>query len=148
MFSPEEGIAWQADSLGQIVHHGRGAGVQIMYEPVDGPLDATDNIEKILRDVPGLLLHLDIGHCNLYGRSPTRMLRHFAGRIAHVHLNDNDGRRDLHLPAGCGLIDWNAVAKALRDVGYDSTLTIEVFSRDREYVLLCKRKIEALMGSA
>jgi len=148
LFSPEEGIGWQAESLVQIVRRGREAGVAVMYEPIDGPLDDAENIEKVLHDVPELLLHLDIGHCNLHGRSPTKMLRRFAGRIAHIHLNDNDGRRDLHLPAGCGLIDWDRVAKALREIGYDGTLTIEVFSRDREYVLVCTRKIRALLAGA
>lgn len=148
IFSPDEGIALQTESLARIVRHARDAGVEMMYEPVDDPLDTTDNIEKILHDVPELLLHLDIGHCNLHGRSPTKMLRCFAGRIAHLHLNDNDGRRDLHLPAGCGFINWDAVTKALHDIGYDRTVTIEVFPRDRDYVLLCKRKIETLLDSA
>ena len=26
--------------------------------------------------------------------------------IRHVHINDNDGRRDLHLPVGDGDTDW------------------------------------------
>ena len=67
--------------------------------------------------------------------------------VHHVHLHDNDGRSDLHLPPGAGTIDWAAVVLALKDAGYDGTITLEVFSRDRDYVLLGKRKVEALWQS-
>jgi sugar phosphate isomerase/epimerase len=36
------------------------------------------------------------------------------------------------------------VVRALKSVGYDGTTTLEVFSRDKDYVLLAKRKIEQL----
>ena len=147
IFSPEEGIAWQIESLCEIVRIAADAGVSVMYEPIDGPLDTTENIERILSGVAGLFLHLDLGHANLHGRSPVRMTRHFGQRIRHIHLNDNNGRADLHLPAGCGAIEWKAVAKVLHEIGYDRTVTIEVFSRDRDYVLLCRQKIEALLAA-
>jgi sugar phosphate isomerase/epimerase len=76
------------------------------------------------------------------------MIRRFPERLYHVHLHDNDGRSDLHLPPGAGNIDWPGVIQALVDVGYDRTITLEVFSRDREYVLQAKRKIEELWKSA
>lgn len=144
MFSAKEGIAWQAESLHAILAATSGLGVRVMYEPLDTGLDAPENLEAILADLPDLLCHLDIGHCNLLGRNPVAMIRRFGSRLHHLHLHDNDGQRDLHLPPGAGSIDWTAVVRALKEVGYDRTITLEVFSRDRDYVLLAKRKIEAL----
>jgi sugar phosphate isomerase/epimerase len=148
MFSAKEGIAWQAESLHRILGATSHGSVRIMYEPVDTELDTPENLEAILAELPDLLCHLDLGHCNLSGRNPVAMIRRFGSRLYHLHLHDNDGRRDLHLPPGTGSIDWPAVVRALKEVGYDRTITLEVFSRDRDYVLLAKRKIEALWAGA
>ena len=145
LFSVEEGLRWQAESLREIRRIGAEMNLSVMYEPVDRPLDTADNIERILDDSPGVLLHLDVGHANLHGRKPVEMICRLGRRLHHVHLNDNDGRSDQHLPAGCGNIDWKAVFRTLREVSYDGTLTLEVFSRDRDYVRLCKEKVETLL---
>jgi sugar phosphate isomerase/epimerase len=147
MFSAKEGIAWQAESLRAILAAAGNLQVRIMYEPVDTELDTPENLEAILAELPHLRCHLDLGHCNLFGRDPVAMIRRFGSRLYHVHVHDNDGRRDLHLPPGTGSIDWTAVVQALRQVGYDRTITLEVFSRDRNYVLLAKQKIEELWRS-
>jgi len=143
-FSPQEGMRWQAESLREILEAARGLGVAMMYEPLDAELDTPEHLETILGEFPDLLCHLDLGHCNLCGRSPTAMIRRFGARLHHLHLHDNNGRWDLHLPPGAGNIDWPAVVRALKAGGYNGTITLEVFSRDRDYVLLAKRKIEGL----
>ena len=57
----------------------------------------------------------------------------------HVHLHDNDGHRDLHLPIGTGRIDWDRFIPRLKGV-YDGTVTMEVFSNDRAFVTLAKHR--------
>jgi sugar phosphate isomerase/epimerase len=148
MFTADEGIAWQVETLRRAVAAGTRIGVGILYEPVGAESDTPENTLRVLDAVPGLGLHVDIGHCNLWGRQPVDLIRRFAGHIRHVHLHDNDGRGDLHLPPGTGKIEWPPVLAALRAAGYDGTVTLEVFSRDRDYLLLAKRKIEALLGKA
>ena len=145
-FPTSDGIRWQVESLRDLLDVAAELKVRLMYEPVDTELDSAENVEAILAELPNLLCHLDTGHCNLYGRKPAEMIRRFADRLHHIHLHDNDGRRDLHLPPGTGNIDWPSVVRALKSVGYDGTITLEVFSRDKDYVLLAKRKIEALLG--
>jgi sugar phosphate isomerase/epimerase len=44
---------------------------------------------------------------------------------------------------GCGNIDWERTLKCLKKY-YDGTITLEVFSRDRDYVLLTKEKLARL----
>ena len=59
-----------------------------------------------------------------------------ARRVKHVHLHDNNGgASDLHLPLGAGAIDLEGTVAALKATGYDGTITLEVFSRDRHYLL-------------
>lgn len=144
MFTAEEGVRWQINSLRQVLGAASALGLHVMYEPVGAEFDRPEHLAAVLDALPALLCHLDMGHCNLFGLSPSEMIARFAGRLHHVHLHDNDGRADLHLPPGAGTIDWRAVVGALKDSGYDGTITLEVFSRDRDYVLLGKRKIEML----
>jgi len=88
-------------------------------------------------------LHLDIGHANLFGRKPEDFIKKFRNKIKHVHLHDNNGNEDLHLPMGCGSIDWEKTLKTLKKC-YNGTITLEVFSKDKEYVLLTKEKLRKL----
>jgi len=146
MFTIDEGIALQVESLRDLVAAGANDGIRIMYEPIATEKDAPQNVARILNEVPELLCHLDMGHSNVCGRKPQTAIRELADRLYHVHVHDNDGFSDLHLPPGTGTIDWPEVFRAFKEVGYDSTLTLEVFSTDRDYVLLAKRKIEELCG--
>ena len=147
MFSEREGIRFQAWSLRRLVREADAFGLRVMYEPLDGPYDSEKNVAEILRRVPGLFLHIDIGHANLFGRRPERFIRRFGSRLKHIHLHDNNGERDLHLPMGCGSIEWESVVETLKRC-YDGTVTLEVFSRDREYALLARDKLKSMWKKA
>ena len=53
---------------------------------------------------------LDVGHANLNGCLPGFLDAHFS----HLHLHDNDGRRDSHSPVGEGTIGFPGVIAAMR----------------------------------
>jgi len=146
LFTVDEAVAWQIESLAALVAEGAEIGIRIMYEAATKQWDTAETMARVLDAVPGLLCHLDLGHCNLFGRDPAATIDRFARRLHHVHVHDNDGRSDLHLPPGTGTIDWPAVFRALARAHYDRTLTLEVFSSDRDFVLLAKRKVEAYAG--
>jgi sugar phosphate isomerase/epimerase len=40
--------------------------------------------------------------------------------------------RDEHLPVGGGIIDHEKAVNALKDVGYDRTITLEVFTNSND----------------
>jgi sugar phosphate isomerase/epimerase len=42
------------------------------------------------------------------------------------------GNRDEHLPIGAGLINHQKALKALKNVNYDSTITLEVFTNSND----------------
>ena len=48
------------------------------------------------------------------------------GRIFNVHAKDSDGMARGNLACGTGLIDYTAVVRALRSVGYKGNISIEV----------------------
>ena len=58
-------------------------------------------------------------------------------------MHDNDGLRDLHLPLGVGNIDWHKLIAYLKKI-YNGTITLEIFSREKEYILHSKRILERI----
>lgn len=143
MFNDREGVKYQTETLHRLVPLAAAAGVRIVYEPVDSVHDERENLAELLELNPEIGLHADLGHFNLCGRRPEAYLKEFGAKIEHVHLHDNDGKSDIHLPPGVGTIDWPRVVKLLKGC-YDGTITIEVFARDKDYVLLARDKIRRL----
>jgi sugar phosphate isomerase/epimerase len=95
---------------------------------------------------PEIRLTLDIGHANLGGgrNKSSEFIRLHGYRIGHVHANDNFGKEDSHLPIGAGIIDFGRIIRDLKEAQYDDTITLEVFSRDRDYLKMSKEKIKKM----
>jgi sugar phosphate isomerase/epimerase len=137
---PAEAVARNAAALGELVEAATAVGVELMVENVLDPFGTPDGLAPLFEAAPAARFHLDVGHANLDGGGRLApLLEAFGDRLAHVHLSDNIGGEDLHLPLGAGRIDWPAAARALRGAGYDGTVTLEVFSRSREHVETSRR---------
>ncbi len=141
LFSDGECIGFQLHSLEKLVKEAARFGIRIMYEPMDTPRDTLENLSRIVSSLPDLMVHLDLGHAHVCGIPPRAFFRAFPGKVVHIHLHDNDGFSDQHLPVGMGAIDWKEWVSQIR-TSYDGTITLEVFSSDRDHVLLSKRKLE------
>ncbi len=140
-FCLKEMIDFQTESLEKITRIAKSLGVTPLLELTDSKEDAPSNIKKILDSIPQLRFLLDIGHANLHGRKPVDYIRELSSYISHVHMHDNSRDLDLHLPIGCGNIDWEKTIKALKQY-YDGTITLEIFSRSKDYVLLSRDKLQ------
>jgi len=138
MFSAAEGVKFQTESLQSILGYAGDAGVKILFEPLGTVHDHARNIDRILALNEELYFHADIGHLNVFGRDPVEYLNRYKDKLLHVHLHDNNGIDDLHLPLGAGNIDWDHLINTLKSF-YDSTITLEIFSSDKEYVLYSKK---------
>ncbi|MBD3316890.1 MAG: TIM barrel protein [Chitinivibrionales bacterium] len=143
MFSAKEACEYQIDSLRRLTKAAGSYGLRVMYEPVGSPRDTVENVAAVLEAVPDLSLHIDIGHANLCGRDPASFISELHERLVHIHMHDNDGNADQHLPVGCGTIDWTSTMAALKKY-FDGTITLEVFSRDRDYALLARDKVKEM----
>jgi sugar phosphate isomerase/epimerase len=100
--------------------------------------------QSVFEAFPEIRLTLDIGHANLGGgkNKSSEFIHHYGYRIGHVHANDNFGKEDSHLPIGAGIIDFEKILKELKETQYDETITLEVFSKDRDYLKISKEKIK------
>jgi sugar phosphate isomerase/epimerase len=125
-------------------------GIQVLIENMDRTFNTVEQIQQALSQMPQLGFHLDVGHANLNAdRNRTEVfLQAFRDRLAHVHLSDNfGGKEDLHLPLGAGAIDWKKIIPMLKSSGYDQTITLEVFSMDRRYLLSSRDKFREIWES-
>jgi len=143
-------IGQNVEALARLADLGRRLGVAVMLENMPG-FSRVSQIKPILEAVPQAELLLDIGHANLdtpYNRSE-ELLANFGHRLGHVHASDNrGGHDDMHLPLGVGNIDWPKIAGALKKVGYDGTMTLEVFSDDDDYLVLSRQKMQRIWENA
>ncbi len=72
------------------------------------------------------MVTLDTSHAFL-GETPiNKYIKYFGSRIRHIHLSDNHGKRDDHLPPGEGKINFPAVLRDLYQYGYVEYWLLEV----------------------
>jgi len=82
---------------------------------------------EFLNDVnhPAVRANMDISHLYL-SQTPATAMPRLKDRIAHVHLSDCNGKVHGDLPPGRGVVDFNPYLKALKEVGFGGTVSIEL----------------------
>ena len=116
-------------------------GLTLVAENVPGVFSAVEPLKSLLAAVPALGFHLDVGHAHIRGNRFRRLLSAFKSKLMHLHFSDNRFKADDHMPIGAGNIDWDDVIPAIKKTGYDSTITLEVFSPDKRYVVASREKV-------
>ena len=58
----------------------------------------------------------------------------FGPKIKHVHVSDNEGEVDSHLPIGEGTISWEESIGALKNIGFDGWIVIESYGKIAESI--------------
>jgi sugar phosphate isomerase/epimerase len=132
-FFVEKNIA----TLRELLPYAAERGLGVMVENLPGDFNTAQDLGELLDPLPDLGLHLDIGHANLLvsHSSVEELLLAYGPRLRHVHLHDNKGGgADLHLPLGTGTVDVRDAVRLLKRVGYDGTITLEVFTPDPHHL--------------
>ncbi len=80
-------------------------------------------ISEVDRENVGL--HLDTFHMHLEEKSSADAIRLAGDKVFHIHACEND----RGVP-GTGQVHWQAVAQAIKDIGYDDAVVIESFSQE------------------
>jgi sugar phosphate isomerase/epimerase len=126
------------ETLRELLPYAADRGVGLMIENLPGDFNTAAQIGELLDPLPELALHLDVGHANLQTARSTaeELLLAYGSRLRHVHLHDNKGGgADLHLPLGTGTVDVRAAVQLLQRLGYDGTITLEVFTPDPHHLV-------------
>jgi len=113
----------------RLLPYAENSGVKIAIENIHGYITAAaQELNELVDSLNNELITVcfDVGHAALAGQDPGEMIRQLGHRIGCTHIHDNDGVNDLHtLPFYYKTIDWEAVMKALAQVGYTGNLNYE-----------------------
>jgi sugar phosphate isomerase/epimerase len=133
----EPGASWSAalrlfvEMLKPVIAHAEKEGVLLLVEPEPGLLiETADQFLELMRhlDSPAVGLNFDIGHAFCVGDDPATTIPRVARHVRHFHLEDIAATRvHHHLIPGDGAIDFAAALKAIRNVGYQGWVTIELY---------------------
>jgi len=131
------------EALKPIVEMADSYGLTVVLENFTHPFDCVSTYGVLLEEVSGLKVHLDFGHTNMGKDDAEIFCKHLGRHIMHVHFSDNRSTGDHHMPLGVGGIDWRKAVCALKAIGYDGTVTLEVFCDDSrvqfEYLEVSRR---------
>ncbi len=115
-------VAWKRniESLQIISDAGEEMGIRIAVENMPdvmqimgrSPREMIEILDSVNRD--NIYMTFDVGHANTNGNIDEFISMCFK-RIKHVHIHDNMGKWDEHLPIGKGNIDWKNIIKKLPD---------------------------------
>ncbi len=153
--------AWQraVELLGAVLDRAGELDLTICFEPLS-PVETNfiNTVEEGMRlvreiDHPNFKIHLDVkAMCSEGKGSPTRncalgvprpvaaIIRSVKARdVGHFHVNDPN----LYGP-GMGDVDYAPIAEAIRDIGYDRWLSVEVFKYDPDPETIARKSIEYL----
>lgn len=88
-----------------------------------------DDIATLVKDVdhPNMKLIFDSHHAHIEEKNSAASIRKYADLIGHVHITESDRGTP-----GSGQVQWDSIFEALKEIGYDSWMTIEAFSRNKE----------------
>ena len=71
-------------------------------------------------------------HMRIYRIRRSRRDQSTAANIRHIHINDNDLRRDLHLAVGDGRIDWELFCRYYQTYFEECSVLIETTKPDNQ----------------
>ena len=153
VFVMDKAREYALESLDAIMERADKLGLLICLEnlfPRTHSLVEQEDFTAIFEKFPGLKLTLDTGHAHIEDKEGSRALdfiKMFPDRISHIHASDNFGEEDNHLPVGAGTVNFPEIIKALKEIGYDNTITLEVFSRDKDYLRISRDKLADMFAT-
>jgi sugar phosphate isomerase/epimerase len=133
----EPGQSWSdalklfVEMLKPVVAHAEKERILLLIEPEPGLLiETADQFLELMQhiDSPAVGLNFDVGHAYCVGDDPAATIPRVAKYIRHFHLEDIAATRvHHHLVPGEGAIDFAGTFRAIRQIGYDGWVTIELY---------------------
>jgi len=127
---PGQQWQWGVENVRELGEYAADLGLEVAIELEPFHQSLINNAEKMVRflddvDHPAVRANVDVSHLAL-AHDPPEAIQGLKGRIAHVHFSDCDGKVHGDLPPGRGVVDLKPYLAALRDVGFDGVVSIEL----------------------
>jgi len=123
-------------SLRELVKFAKRYGIKITLENTPYPYSDFKNYRYLIDRVPGLYVHLDLGHVFITDRMKgfNKFFSYFNKKIEHIHIHDNYGLTDDHLVLNDGKINFALVVKELKKIKYNKTITFEIHTSNKDLI--------------
>ncbi len=128
---PARAAAQFRESILPLLDHAERKNVNIGIECEPGLyIEWATELQQWIDDLahPRLGANLDIGHSQVLGESIPDTVRLLADRIWNLHVEDIPGRKHYHMIPGEGTLDWEELLGALKTIGYQRFLTVELYT--------------------
>jgi D-psicose/D-tagatose/L-ribulose 3-epimerase len=130
VIKPADQWKWAVERVHELGDYAQDLGVEIALELEPFKLSIINTLakmKKFVEDVgsPAVKANLDVSHLAL-ANTPAEAIAEMEGRIAHIHFSDCDGKVHGDLPPGRGVVDFLPYLKAIKQTGFDGTLSIEL----------------------
>lgn len=130
---PEPERFWEMnyEFMGRLCDKAAACGVTVCFENMPMHALSLSRPAEILRFVktlnhPAMKICLDTGHCAVFHEQPGAAVRLIGKEYLRVlHVHDNNGAADLHWLPYTGFIDWEDFSRALTEIGFAGSVSLE-----------------------
>jgi len=135
------------DSLTRIVA-ARPVGLKIAIEQEpEHVIRSAEQLHALCEAFKGIVFaNYDVGHGAVLGEDPAAAVRLLGPHLSNLHLEDIKGRVHRHLMFGEGDIDFRALFRALRAIGYAGDVTMDLYPFKDEWRWAVNKSGEFLAG--
>lgn len=135
--------------LDRVVDIAERHGLAASYHPHLGTMaESSEEIERVFTS-SRIAFCPDTAHLAAGGSDPAALIRAHSDRIAHVHLKDLTTAPFAFQPLGEGDLDFDGILSAVRGIGYDGWLVVELDTYDGDPKIaaeISKKFLETRLG--
>ena len=141
----EQAWQWATETFRDSVKRAEDTGVTICFEPLASSetnfINTAADAIRFTRQFnsPAMKIILDVKAMSSESKPVPQIIRESRGEFAYFHAND----KNLKGP-GFGDVDFKPIAAALREVGYDGYVSVEVFKFEEGPEAIATRSIDYL----
>lgn len=134
MDTPDEQKTWDMNKvfMTELLAYAKEYETTICFETMPMPRLGIGRPDDILRFVnemndENFKICFDTGHAAVFSHliSVGDAIRKMGDKIACFHIHDSNAKHDLHMLPGTGVIDWDDVCAAIKEIGYKGVFSLE-----------------------
>jgi sugar phosphate isomerase/epimerase len=117
------------EAMRELLRFNEDYGRLLLVENIGGPARSLFTQDEFIRFLDGFPDEIgyvvDIGHAHINGWNFDTLFPALGKRLRALHIHDNDGSGDAHLPIGTGTIDWRKTLSAASAAADGLALVLE-----------------------